>query len=492
MNFSLNKNCHTCLLIIFLMISENSYNQELLKNGRLAEISYQFNAPEHNKEKTRLTHALSYAYSKDISDIKSSITYQVNYKVLKNQGKGFETIISFRPPIIQGHTKLYDFDFRKEILPLLSSLKIFYSNGSELIYVKPISDIDTISSSLYFHFKHQRYSDDWELSLEQVHWKFLYNEKEFVHRWSLVNDYQMACEWVSKIENLEEANDETQQYIEKTRWLQVLKEMKQLEFYQELIITHHSDPQNLQEKISIRQFILERELEDLKLKLPQEFSDSDLESLSQAYIQVERDLLRFSSESTNLYGDLYFEFEIKNTSHFCKKEMKELLFQLNIQNEWENFEYGIQKNSLALIKELMADKRANEALFQIDRFNYFYKNADYLGSSSTFNHFKAKAVYDIYLSYIQVSKQAIEHQRIDMAIGYLNKASDIQKQYPIEIINDLQVENELQKLIKSALDRYQHLLKTGNFKTAERVKEGIIGLMKKLGIDHEELLLEDG
>lgn len=473
-------------------MSQNSYAQELLKSGKLAEISYQFKGPEHNKEKTSLTHALSYAYSKDIIDIESSITYQVNYKVLKNHGKGFETIISFRPPIIQGHTKLYDFNFRKEILPLLSSLKIFYSNGSELIYVKPILNIDTISSSLYFHFKHQRYSPDWNLSLEQITWKFLFKEDEFAKRWSLVNDYQMACEWVSKIEKLEEANQEVQQYVEKTRWLQVLKDIQQLEFYQELVLSHHTDPQNFQEKIGIRQFILEREIQDLQTKLPQEFSASGLKSLTESYIQTERDLLSFSLESTNLYGDLYFEFSAENKVHFCKEEMKELFHQLNIPKEWENFEYGIQKKSLELIKELMADKRANEALFQIERFNHFYKHSDHLSSSSTFNHFKAKAVYDIYLSYIEVSKQALEHQRIDMAIDYLNKASDIQKQYPIEIINDLQVEKELQKLIKSALDRYQNLLQAGDFKTAERVKEGIIGLMKKLGINQEDLLLENG
>lgn len=466
--------------------------QELLKSGNLAEISYHFKGPQHNKEKPSLTHALSYAYSKDIIDIESSISYQVNYKVFKNKGKGFETIISFRPAIIQGHTELYNFDFAKEILPLLASLKIFYSNGSDLIYVKPITNIDTLSSSLYFRFKHQRYSSDWKLSLEQIKWEFLYSEEDFTKRWSLVNDYQMACNWLTQIENLEEAENKIQQYVQKLRWLQVLQEIQQLEFYRILVLTQYTDPQLLQKKIGIRQFILEREIQDLQTQLPQEFSSTDLHQLSDAYIQVERDLLRFSLESTNLYGDLYFEFDVKNQQHFCKEEMKSLFLELDIEDNWESFEYGVQKNSLELIKELMLEKRANEALLQIERFNQFYKNSEHLTSSSTFAHFKAKAVYDIYLSYIQVSKQALEHQQIDMAIDYLNKASDIQKKYPVEIINDLKVEKELQTLIKSALDRYQHLLNSGDYKTAERVKKGILGLMKKLGINQEELLREDG
>lgn len=473
-------------------MSYHSYAQELLKSGNLAEINYHFKGPQHNEEKPSLTHALSYAYSKDIIDIESSISYQINYKVLKNKGKGFETIISFLPAIIQGQTELYKFDFTREILPLLSSLKIFYTNSSEIIYVKPITKIDTINSPLYFRFQHQRYSPDWKLSLEQVKWKFLYSEGDFVKRWSLVNDYQMACNWLTKIENLEETENEIQQYVQKIRWHQVLQEIQELEFYQVLILTHHTDPQLLQEKIGIRQFIIEREIQDLQNKLPQGFFSNNLNQLYDSYIQVERDLLRLSLESTNLYGDLYFEFNVENQRHFCKEEMKGLFQQLDIEDKWESFEYGVQKNSLELIKELMSEKRANEALFQIERFNQFYKNSVHLTSSSTFAHFKAKAVYDIYLSYIQVSKQALEHQQIDMAIDYLNKASEIQKRYPVEIINDLKVEKELQILIKSALDRYQNLLNSGDYKTAERVKKGILGLMKKLGINQEVLLLEDG
>ncbi len=493
MQISLHKTWSlTLLVLLLLLLGKNSCAQELIESGRLAELHYQFKGPEHHKEKSSLTHALSYAYSKDIIDIKSSITYQVNYKVLKIPSKGFETIISLRPPLIKGHTELYEFDFSKEILPVLASFKIFYANGNELIYVKPILNIDTVSSSFYFRFQHQRYAADWQLSLEQTKWRFKYSEKDFQKRWALVNDYQMAYEWIEQIESLEEANSITEKYIQKTRWIKVLEEIQNLEFYQELLVNHQTDPLQLQKKISIRQYTLEREIQDLQQKLPPNYPSSNLQQISNAYIQVEKDLLQFSYHSTNLYGDLYFEFSTKSQKHFCISQMKELFQLIRLENNWENFEYGVQKNSLELIKELMANKRANEALFQVERFNQFYKNAEFLNSSSTFAHFKAKAVYDIYLSYIEVSKQALEHQHIDMAIDYLNKASDIQKQYPMEIINDLKVEKELQTLIKRAMDRYQHLLDEGDYKTAKRVKEGILGLMKKLGIDQEELLLEEG
>lgn len=469
----------------------NIHAQELVKSGELPNIQYVFKASEHHYTKTNLTHAIAYAHSKDIVDIVSNINYRVTYTVDKKPGKGFETIICIHPYETNGFLDLYQFDITSEILPTLTDAKLFYSEGSNFIYVKPITGIDADPSKFYFSLKHQRFSPDWELSLRQLNWKFDYTDSLFIEKWSYINDYQMANEWFDKIEMLVAPENILEKYIVKLRWLQFLKEIQELDFYQEFIIDQQNDPMGLEEKINIQLFILERELAHLKTEIYSSDNAYAIADLINSYFQIEKDLLLLSYQSTNLYGDLYYDFNTESKEYYCLNEIAELITFLQLENQWKDFEYGIQDLSIKLMEQLIIDKRANEALFQVRRFNYFHKNAEFLSSSTTFSHFKAKAVYDIYLSYIEVSNQALEQNRIDMAINYLGKASHIQKEYPIEIINDIKVERELQTLIKKALERYQILIEAGEIENAKRVKQGILGLMKKLGHYETDIISGD-
>ena len=68
--------------------------------------------------------------------------------------------------------------------------------------------------------------------------------------------------------------------------------------------------------------------------------------------------------------------------------------------------------------------------------------------TDSFYRFKSKAVYAIYLSYVEVAQKALQHDKIQMAMSYLEQASAIQLKYPQQIINDKYVEKELQESVK--------------------------------------------
>jgi hypothetical protein len=70
-----------------------------------------------------------------------------------------------------------------------------------------------------------------------------------------------------------------------------------------------------------------------------------------------------------------------------------------------------------------------------------------------------------------------------MAMSYLDQATAIQQKYPKEIINDIYVEKELQKLLKKALERYQLLRENGDIDSADQVKKGIQGMLKRYGLN---------
>lgn len=462
-----------------------SYGQKLVDSGSIAEIVTAFKGPEEYPKKGDLTHALAYTHSKDIVDVYAGLKYQVTYQVNKIPHKGFETTITIHPAEKEGHYLLYDFDFSEYVFPQLKSLKLYYKNKSAYMYVKPIILPNKLKDSFTFTFRHQRYSDDWELSLGDLQWQEKDNEKEFNKRWALVNDYQTTHHWLMLMDEIELPNALWEQLMHHLRWAAIFDQIKQMEFYQQLIISNQEDPLLIQEKIAIESYKLERDIEALQnTKTAQEI---DLDKCFETYFNLEKDLIWLSDRSNTLYGDLYFEFDPLNREHFCLDETYKILENSPSDSAIYLFEYSIQEQSLAFISKLIEEKRANEALFQIQRFHQFYNSSQYLSNSPTFFQFKAKAVYDIYLSYIQVSRQAFEHHQIYMAINYLDKASDIQKQYPSEIINNMQVERQWQELVKKAMNRYQDLLDKEDYENAKQVKEGILGLMKKLGLNKIEL-----
>lgn len=470
-------------------MGSHSLGQNLIKSGSLEDLIFEFKGTEQYHLKSNLTHALAYVYSKEVSDVYAKITYKIDYEVFKIPGKGFETMITFHPGQKNGFYELYKFDFSKEIFPLLRSIDLYYTKGSEYIYVKPILLLDSLKDVYYFKFKHQRFSDDWQLSLRNLQWQENYNEKEFDKRWALVNDYQLTQFWLTHIEYyIKKPRNPWGNQLYHLKWLNIFDQIKNLEFYQKLILIDHEDPLFIEEKINIVRFILERNLEGFsKLK---ENENIVLEELFQDYFALEHDLISLSEMSNDLYGDLYFEFDPLNREYFCLEETHKILQESQIDSAMYFFERSIQEQSIQLISRLIEEKKAKEALFQIKRFNQFYKLSYHLTNAGTFSQFKAQAVYDIYLSYIQVSRQALEYNQIEMAITYLDKASEVQKQYPSEIINNLQVEKQVQELVKKGMNRYQDLLEKEEFETAKQVKKGILGLMKKLGLN--DMVLPNG
>lgn len=448
--------------------------QELIAKGLLDAVEYSFTGRDNYQNKRTLTQALAYSYSKDVGNIKAKISYTAHFQTLKIQDKGFKTIIRLGPENISGHTELLNFDFSKTILPQLKSISLYMYKGSDLIYVKHIADFKAEGKSLFFTFLHQRFSKSWQIELKNPVWEFDYNEAAFNYAWKQIANYNLAVDWIEEIKNHETKN-KTEEYIFKYRSLKLLESMKQLEFYQFAKDSIQQDPKQLIQQLDICIFKFQKDVELLQNQI----GKPPLKDFANYYFNFENYIYQLHQNNLKLYGTIYQEFDSRDWNYFAPDLMSKMLSE----TDRKKFENLYQKNALNFINELIDSKQTPEALYQLKRFQTFYQNATNLKESGTFKHFKARAVYDIYLSYIQVSKKALEHNQIDMAINYLNQASDVQNLYSSEIINNIMVEKEIRQLIEKALDRYQILLEEGKTETAQKVKEGILGLMKKLGIN---------
>ena len=473
----------TLWLIISLMLYFPALNgQDLVAAGVLPSIEYVFTGPKKHVEFPTMVHALAYSQKKEAGKVKATKTITVHYKIIRIPNKGFETILTLHTQPPTGDLSFYHFYNPQMILPALESFNLIMKNGKEFIYLKNAQVDDSGQDTFYFKFKHQRYALNWELSINNIHWKPYIDDEEFKDLWSKMNDYQSAVFLLQEETKLETPKHPTSQLINKLRWLALYDQMEQQGFYQYLIIKQQHDPDNLKRNLEIRKYILTKEIEQLRNNNGKNKSTINIEDFTKAYLKPDFDLNEISQKDMSIYSAMYFNFDPKSESTFCLSELEKIFSKS--KEDRKKFEFIYQKKSIERIDDYIAQKLPKEALYQIEKFDAFYDYAIYLKKSATFNRYKSKAVYEIYLSYIQVAKQALEKNRIDMAMRYLDQATLVQQKYPSEIINDIYVEKELRNLVKKALERYKELLDSGDHENAKQVKDGILGLMKKIGMSN--------
>lgn len=468
------------LLVLFHCVSLDA--QEVIVEGFLPNIEYVLTGPSHYKSNSELVHALAYANSVDVGDIKASRKYSVSYRVMKLVKGGFQTEITIRPKEAIGHLSFYQFNSPDIVLPELESLKLYYSNKGNLIYVKELEGVDSNTPFYVYKFSHQRFSKDWKIALENLKWEFKIGPEDFINIWDRMNDYQSAFTLLEAEPELSNDINNGFSKIHKERWLAIYNELEKLDFYTELIIHSKQDPLFLEKKLSVRKFVLAREITQLK---PSPILDSlKVIELADIYFQSELDFFNIAQNDNGLYSDLYMKFSGNASQLFCLQSIDSVFNRTLDKDKYrKQFDLLYQKNSISRMSYFIENKLPNWALFQIEKFESFFNKSEYLKSSTTYQRYKAKAVYDIYLSYIDVAKQAIEHDRVGLAMSYLDEASQIQKKYPKEIINDMYVNKELKLLIKRALDRYKQKLESGDLETAKLIKRGVLGLIKKYHVD---------
>jgi len=464
------------LIISLLFLFPIAYAQELVDLGFLAPIKYEINGPKDHENFPSLIHALAYSQKKEAAKVKAIKTYSVHFKVQKIPSKGFETTITLYLQPFIGDISLYNFYWPQIVLPSLKSFKIIMTNDKGYIYVKNVEINDSNQDTLLFTFKHQRYSSSWDINVKDVCWKQSKSEDEFRTIWRWMNDYQSAKFMLNEENKLTPPSNNYSKLIYKYRWIEIYNQIEDATFFKELVSKMKQDPDQLKNKIEIRKYIINREIAQLTNNAKLIFNNK---SFVQAYIKPDLDLYSITQKDRSIYSPIYYSFNPRNKQAFCFS-LLDSIFNNN-RNKKREFELYYQKLSMQKIDDNIANKSPQEALFQIEKFDAFYSHAEYLKKSSIFSHYKSKAVYGIYLSYIQVARQALEHNRVNMAMKYLDQASLVQRKYPSEIINDIYVEKELQNLVKQALERYKKLIDKGENESAKQVKEGIIGLMKHFG-----------
>jgi len=466
------------LAALFLLVVGKSMGQKLMKSGSLAPIVYEFTGLQNYKSHPDLVHALAYSNHKDVRNIVAKEVFNISFRVVKLDKKGFETKVCIYPRQISGDVMFYRFRFPQLVLPRLSWVKLVMKDRDEYIYVKnkliPKNENDT----LIFTFRHQRFSPDWEIYLEAKQWDYEYSKTDFVDVWHWINDYQSAWFLLNQERLLTSPENAISRQLYKERWLAVYHHVQSQDFYQFLIHDMGQDPYELVKNMEIRKFVLEREMMELQKNNNSERIQVSMQELAQDYLRVDIDLLQIAQKDIGLYSGFSFSFD--SIGVYCFDELSSCLAPYSKADK-RQFEMYYQKLSMQLIEEEINTKNPQEALAQIERFERFAGQSSFIQNSVIFQHFKSRAVYDIYLAYIQVARQAIDAGRIEMAMDYLDQATSIQQAYPREIINDIYVEKELQKLVKKALERYRFFRESGDNDSADQVKKGIQGMLKRYG-----------
>ncbi|OYT17802.1 MAG: hypothetical protein B7C24_00645 [Bacteroidetes bacterium 4572_77] len=469
------------LFWVFFIPIVSSVAQIEMAKGDLPSLYYRFTGPTHYKQNPSLVHALAYVHKTEVGQVYAHQRVDVKYRVEKIANEGFVTYITLIPKKPQGHLSFYDFYAPSVVLPLLDQLKLYYQiKELDFVYVKSFDSLELDQDIKVLQFRHQRFSPQWELKLDDIIWKEQITTEEFLQKWDWYNDYEAAGLLLKEEALCLAPTGNAARLLYKQRWLAIYQQLENLAFYQGLIHKDKEDPAALDRALHIREFVLQREIEVLNNKLLSQTNQVSVEDVCEAYIQVENDFFKVLQKNTSLYADLLFEFNPAQKELFCFPELVALFNKLSWgDKEWRSFELLYQKYNIEKIDQLIISKQPKEALFQLDKFEAFYSYATFLKKTDSFYRFKSKAVYAIYLSYVEVAQKALQHDKIQMAMSYLEQASAIQLKYPQQIINDKYVEKELQDLLKKALDRYKQLLEEGETKDAQELKKGIMGWLKK-------------
>lgn len=460
-----------------LLLSGNLHAQEVFFQKNLESISYDFNGKKNYERKKNTVHVLAYNHSKEVSDVFAGIAYHPKIITQKLDDKGFKTMVFIGKAHPYGDYMLSEFDIHSFFLPTLKSISLHMLKDDKLIYIKNPTQFSHDSSGLYFSFLHQRFSPQWKIKLKKPGWQFLYSEADFISAWEHINNYYIALKWVEEIENYKGKSIE-ENFVIKTRFLNLLHTLKTFDFYNFFLNELKQDPLNLDKRIQILSFKLEKEI----LGYENQVTPVNLNDFTQHFFSFEYLLQDWNKSHTKLYGDLYFKIPTDEWSYF-DFDFVDAMLDTDQKAKFESF---YQNLTFSFIDTLIQKNYSKEALLQLKRFETFYQNAGSLSKSDQYKLFKARAVYDIYLSYINVAKQSLKYGKIDLAINYLDKASEIQERNPAYIINNLMVEKALMQLLKKAMIRHQNLIESGETESAKKIKYGIEILLNKLKLDSNE------
>ncbi|MCK5776380.1 MAG: hypothetical protein KAH25_09390 [Bacteroidales bacterium] len=477
------------LVLVFLSVISTVKGQEVISEGVISDLQYAFSGSSHYRVCPDLVHALSYANSTDVKDLSSSRSYQVSYQIRRMPNKSFETVLTFHHQKEEGHLSFYDFYKPQWVLPKLKSVKLLVKNANDIIYVKTFDELSTEKDDFDLRLKHQRFSEDWEFTIVVMEWNEAIAADSFNQKWEWINDYNSAIFLLKEQASCTYAEEVYAALIYKQRWLAIYNELETLDFYQEFVLKNHNDPLGLQRQLEIRKYVLSKEIETLKEAFVT--SDVQAETLVDSYMKADVDFFNIAQKDMGLYNNLYLKFNHNTYESFCFSEVEWILGNTSVSDELLMiFQNSYKEKSIENISLLIEIKNPNWAISQINKLEAFERDAKFISNANGFHHYKSKAVYDIYLSYIDVAQQAITMDRMEMAADYLDKASAIQAKYPKEIINDGYVDKEFKALLVRALSRYKKLVEKGDIENAEKVKRGILGLMKKYHLDFDSSLLK--
>ena len=395
------------LILVFFLIISAMKGQEVVKEGEIPDLEYLFSGPTHYQLNPDLVHALSYVNSIDVKDVSAAKTYHVSYQVKRMQNHSFETTLKFHHTKENGHLSFYNFNKPQWILPKLKSIKLVVKKEDDFVYVKTFDNIIDHHEDLSFTFKHQRFSDDWDFAIVDVEWEKTISASDFNKQWEWINDYQSALFLMDEQAICVSPLGDPYTLLYKQRWLAIYNELENLSFYQEFVRTEGNDPLDLERALRIRKLILSREITTLKEGF--ESVDVNVDTLVMALMQADKDFYEIAQKDIGLYTDLYLKMDDDSYERFCFPEVDWILRNDSVSLvSIQRFQNLYKERSIEYISFLLEEKQANWALFQIKSLEAFIKFAKYINNPNDFHQYKSKAVYDIYLSYIAVARQAIK------------------------------------------------------------------------------------
>lgn len=449
--------------------------------------------------------SIAYTQKKPVESVKIQWSLIASYQIFREGNGSFNTEILIKPNTPEGDLKLYDFYSAKYILPELKSFRLrIFKEDSSLVYSKQFNQnaisVSSVGQIVHFSFLHQRWVEGWYVKIDQFNFKNNTSDYTFEQWFQYTNDYKAANYFVDKqlekYKLLQQFPQESGSFLIKTlQQLNYLQKLNKMPFYL-ATISSNEDPDGLKKKIKILLTLYELNIEKYRAnfqesKTSQFFSSANIVN---AYMLEEDNLLNMQQEYISIY-DAIFQQLIKANypSNLVYKDFNffELLGadQTEIQKHMQAFEHTLYEKSMLRIIDLVQNQDYAISLYFIDNLESYSNQTNAFKLTDTFYQFKARAVYGIYTSFVNVVDQAIKIRNTKLALQYIDKAKKIQELYPSEIITTNLVDKKIKQLIHLHYDDYNEMMSQNRYLEADRKLDTIRELIGNFPMSEADVML---
>lgn len=468
------------------------------------QANYKFSyVKDGNPDEQRSNYVLqqiSYDNSIPFSDLHLELAYVLNINVRALSNRQSELTLMIGAGNIFGNTRIKQMDVSGQLQASICTFEYrLYNKQTGALYKQEL--VSQPLNERVLKIKHlipERLKKD-ELGLEFYDLKFYYSEKDVVRLKSfvsLIENYYAsasladsmlikASKWRPDIER-----DLLSNYFKINNFKRIYSIIKNKEF-ENIFNLKQNDPANLLGDLDALS-LLNRRLQSMltegakgqKLYFPKELL------LAEQIVDYQLEYEGFLKESDLDNATFMDELSQINYSKAWYSDIHNIFVKgLSKRNQslveayFERLVNALRNTHQAKAAQLIEEKRYSQALIQI-------KNAKKLHSLfndtdlKSLNELKAKAVFGLYQSYLDVANRALSMSNKDLSRLYLNKALNIQQQNLDVLSRDNDGSNSYRQFIRELIT------KAKNLKVAAKYPQATSKLIEAINMSEQVVLVD--